>query len=97
MSPRDAKDPKDPIAARVGHNIRRHREAQGLSQRELAKLLQSTGSNEVSKYERGVQLPRTHTLLDISEALRVSIDDLLNPPPEEGRKRRPRRRGEDAA
>lgn len=76
-------DSKDPIAARIGQNIRRFRKQRELSQRELAKLLPKTGSNEISKYERGLQVPRTHTLYEITQALRVSMDDLLNPPPEE--------------
>jgi transcriptional regulator with XRE-family HTH domain len=53
----------------------------GLSQRELARELPRTGSNEISKYERGLQVPRTHTLYDITQALACTMDDLLNPPP----------------
>lgn len=81
MPPEDPQ--KDPIAERIGKNIRWFRQAKGLSQRELAKLLPKTGSNEISKYERGEQTPRTRNLYEISQALDVTMDDLLNPPPEE--------------
>lgn len=83
MPARRTKTEKDPIAVRIGQNIRRYRTERDLSQRELAKLLPKTGSSEISKYERGEQAPRTQALYHIAGALGVTIDDLLNPPPEE--------------
>lgn len=71
---------RDLVAERIGQNMRRLREDQGLTQSELAKLLPKTGSNDISKYERGAQQPRPATLYFIMRALRATVDDMLRPP-----------------
>lgn len=55
--------------------LRKIRQAKGLTQRELAKLV---GCEVVliSRYERGEGLPKFDTLVTLAEALHVSTDEL---------------------
>lgn len=58
-------------------NLRRYREAQGLSARDLAKQV-GISHNTYSHYENAQVEPRFSTLIKIATALHVSIDDLLD-------------------
>jgi len=59
--------------------LKRLREATGLSQRELARLIGQEQSN-VSFWERTGRPPRSDLLVPIAEALGVSIEELLGLP-----------------
>jgi transcriptional regulator with XRE-family HTH domain len=68
----------------IGKNVRRRREAAGLSQENLA-VLSGISTRIVSELERGTsQNPRVATLLALAGALGCGVDDLLRgfiPPP----------------
>lgn len=57
-------------------NLRRLREAAGLSLRELSRQIGESHSN-VSYWERSGQLPPGDTLLSIAKALGVTVHELL--------------------
>jgi transcriptional regulator with XRE-family HTH domain len=57
-------------------NLRRLREAAGISLRELARQIGESHSN-VSYWERSGQTPPGDTLLSIAKALGVTVDELL--------------------
>ena len=77
---------KEPVYRLVGKRISEAREAKGLSQLELAQLLQARGvtiqRTSITHIERGVQRVMLHSLYDIAAALGVAITKLL-PPPED--------------
>jgi transcriptional regulator with XRE-family HTH domain len=56
--------------------LRTLREAAGISQRELARIIEVDSSN-VSFWERSGCLPRSELLLPIAKALGVSVEELL--------------------
>lgn len=60
----------------IGSNIRMVREAEGISQTELANRV---GSNKsaISRYENGLQKPSLDTLMRVADALGVDLVDLL--------------------
>lgn len=58
-----------------GRDIRRMREARGMTQLRLAQILGTT-EDAVSRYERGASTPGADRLRDIADALNVSMDDL---------------------
>lgn len=62
----------------IGDRIRRARQDKGISQEELARLIDTTKST-ISKYELDRREPRLETLQQISDALGVSIIELLDP------------------
>lgn len=76
----------------VGKRIRYYRLKRGLTQEELAFMIQ-TSTSYLSNIERGVKKPSLGTLAKISEALGLSIEDLTgnpvlidgNPPRDAGR------------
>jgi transcriptional regulator with XRE-family HTH domain len=57
-------------------NLRRRREAAGLSQQQLANR---TGlhPSEISRLERAVREPRLGTMLRLAKGLRIGIDKLV--------------------
>jgi transcriptional regulator with XRE-family HTH domain len=57
-------------------NLRRRREAAGLSVRELAKQIGESHTN-VSYWERSGQIPRSDVLAPMAKALGVTVHDLL--------------------
>jgi transcriptional regulator with XRE-family HTH domain len=57
--------------------LRRAREAAGLTQHQLARLIDVAGGERVSQWERGAAAPRSGTLARIAQALQVSVQDLL--------------------
>lgn len=60
-------------------NLRRRREAAGLSVRELAKQIGESHTN-VSYWERSGQIPRSDVLAPMAKALGVTVHDLLGEP-----------------
>lgn len=58
-----------------GADIRRVREARGMTQHRLAQIIGTT-ADRVSCYERGVCVPDANRLRDIADALSVTMDDL---------------------
>jgi len=62
-----------------GQRLKAFREAAGLSQRELARLIGERQSN-VQYWESSGKLPRSDVLLPIATALGVSVEELLGAP-----------------
>lgn len=73
LTPRQAARRRNPeISARVGANIRRARLAAGLSQGQLARLVDDwTDGSSVSRWERGVTRPLESKLVKLAEVLGV--------------------------
>jgi len=61
----------------IGHNIKRFREDQKLSQQELAFKIR-VGTATINNYESGVQIPDTQTILKISTVLDIPVSELLD-------------------
>lgn len=59
--------------------LRELREAAGLSQRQLARMIGQDSSN-VSFWERTSRLPRVDLIVPIAKALGVSVEELLGQP-----------------
>jgi transcriptional regulator with XRE-family HTH domain len=59
-----------------GRRLAHVREERGLSQKALGDRL-GTGDDVISKYERGLNVPKLATLLALRSALSVSLDYLL--------------------
>jgi len=60
-------------------NLRRLREAAGLSVRELARQINESATN-VSYWERSGQIPRSDVLAPMAKTLGVTVHDLLGEP-----------------
>ena len=65
------------ISRKLGLRIKELRERQGLTQLKLAEILNMEASN-LSKIERGVQIPKEESLEKISRALDVEVMELFN-------------------
>ena len=65
------------IARKLGLRIKELREKQGLTQLKLAEILDMEASN-LSKFERGIQIPKVESLENISSALNVDVKELFN-------------------
>jgi len=65
------------LADRFGRNLQRCRRLAGLSQQELADLIE-LGRVDVSTLERGLRLPRLDTILKVSAGVGVSPCELLD-------------------
>lgn len=61
----------------LGRNIQRIRNDRGISQMQFAELI-GTSPTFVSRMERGLKGPSLETLLLISDALRVPLDNLFS-------------------
>jgi len=62
----------------ITKNLRKLREAKGLSQEKLARL-SDVANNTIIKIEAGKnQNPTLDTLRKVAKALEVSVDDLIN-------------------
>lgn len=61
----------------IGSRIRKYREKQGLSQKELAEKL-GVSNSRVSNWEQGTNRPDADFLADICSILNVSPSELLN-------------------
>jgi transcriptional regulator with XRE-family HTH domain len=60
----------------IGDRIKRLRQEKGWSQAQLAKKLK-THPKQVSKYERGINLPSTEVLVRMTQIFNVSADFLI--------------------
>ena len=65
------------ISKNLGLRIKELREKRGLTQLKLAEILNMEASN-LSKIERGVQIPKEESLENISKALEVEVKELFN-------------------
>ena len=65
------------ISRKLGLRIKELREKRGLTQLKLAEILNMEASN-LSKIERGVQIPKEESLEKISRALDVEVMELFN-------------------
>ena len=65
------------IARKLVLRIKELREKQGLTQLKLAEILNMEASN-LSKIERGIQIPKEESLENISNALKVDVKELFN-------------------
>lgn len=65
------------ISKKLGLRIKELRENRGLTQFKLAELLDMEASN-LSKIERGVQIPKEESLLKLTQALGVHVKDLFD-------------------
>ena len=65
------------IAKKLGLRIKELREKQCLTQLKLAEILDMEASN-LSKIERGIQIPKEESLENISNALKVDVKELFN-------------------
>ena len=68
---------KDDFKKLVGKRIREARKAKGLTQEDLAALIEKTVET-VSNIERGIKLPGLATLEDIRKVLDVKLSDLID-------------------
>lgn len=62
----------------LGENIRRLRKAKGLTQENLAELLNRT-SGSISRFESGQQIMGVDLLVQMANFFSVSIDELIRP------------------
>lgn len=67
------------LAAVIGRNVRDARESAGLTQSELSERT-GIAVPHVSRLEKGTHLPSVATLKKVSDALKVPICSLLEPP-----------------
>ena len=65
------------IARKLGLRIKELREKRGLTQLKLAEILDMEASN-LSKIERGIQIPKEESLENISKALNVEVKELFD-------------------
>ena len=65
------------IARKLGLRIKELRKKHGLTQLKLAEILDMEASN-LSKIERGIQIPKEESLENISNALKVDVKELFN-------------------
>jgi transcriptional regulator with XRE-family HTH domain len=66
------------LAKDIGIRIRKLRLLKRLKQRELGELIGRT-EDAVSQMERGINVPTLETLVSVSQALAVSLDELVQP------------------
>jgi len=65
------------VAKKLGKRIKELREQRKLSQLQLAEMLNMEASN-LSKIERGIQIPKEESLLKITNAFNVNMVDLFD-------------------
>ena len=61
----------------LGENIRKLRQARGLTQQQLADIMGASNYTTISKWESGANSPRGGDLVKLSELFNVSVDELL--------------------
>ena len=64
------------LAIYIGLKIKGFRDQRGLTQKELADLIEM-GNTTIANYEKGFRTPKKNTLFKIANALNVTIDDLF--------------------
>ena len=62
---------------KLSQNIKFYRKSMGLTQEQLAKLLNGKKSL-VSNYENGYSTPDIHTLVKLADIFQVSLDELVD-------------------
>lgn len=73
------RDPqRDVLTHRVGKNLRAARERKNLSQSQLSHEIREDQTT-ISRWERGLQMPRAQTLMGLARALDVKVADLFVP------------------
>ena len=72
-------------AKKTGQLICESRKQHGMSQKDLADILNIT-DKAVSKWERGISFPDISLLIPLSEALVISLYDLLSGGDHDGQK-----------
>ena len=72
-------------AKKTGQLICETRKQHGMSQKDLADILNIT-DKAVSKWERGISFPDISLLIPLSEALEISLYDLLSGGDRDGQK-----------
>jgi len=65
------------LQQKIGHNIRTIRETKNISQQDLASLCNFEKAN-LSRIEAGRTNPTVSTLYKISQALEITISELVN-------------------
>src|ERR1051326_7844730 len=71
-----------PFAAGVGPRLRRARDRRGMTQAQLADAIGAYPS-QISNYENGEKVPEGETMVALSDALDVSLDELARGTPRE--------------
>jgi transcriptional regulator with XRE-family HTH domain len=85
QSTRWATDPKS-FAAAVGEAVRRHRQALGWTQVQLAEA-SGLSPNYVARLERGELGPSLYVAHQLSRTLNIAVDDLFETPQRTTRRR----------
>lgn len=67
---------RDEFSKRLGRSIADHRRARGLTQEQVALRL-GVEQETISRFERGATLPPLSRLLDLTDILGVSLDQVL--------------------
>ena len=67
----------DSMDNKIGKNIQKYRKERGLTQKDLAKKLQISNSS-VSNWEQGINTPPIDRIIDICNALSISINELFD-------------------
>ena len=65
------------ISKKLGKRIKELRERKKLTQLVFAEMVNMESSN-ISKIERGIQIPKEESLIKIAEALNVTVKDLFD-------------------
>ena len=65
------------VHSRIGENIRRAREARGMSQEEVARACRISQA-QLSRIEKGKRLPSLKVFIKLTGALNVSAEELAN-------------------
>ncbi|HEL1393014.1 TPA: helix-turn-helix transcriptional regulator, partial [Streptococcus equi subsp. equi] len=66
------------LALYIGSKIKELRKNKGLTQKELA-ILVNMGDTTIANYEKGFRTPKKNTLFKLANALSVTIDELFPP------------------
>ena len=64
-------------SSQLQNYLRTFRKRVGLSQSDVAYLFGYTNPAKISRYERGIRLPRVHTLLGLVIIYQVTVTDLF--------------------
>lgn len=64
----------------IGDNIKAFRKEKGISQKELARILNNMPISTLANYENNHRLPNLKTVSEIARALEVPIEDLVENP-----------------
>lgn len=65
------------ISKKLGKRIKELRERKKLTQLVFAEMVNMESSN-ISKIERGIQIPKEESLIKIAQALNVTVKDLFD-------------------